>query len=179
MWVRDRAALINALDVTPEFLRTKQGDAGTVIDYRNWHLGLGRRFRSLKLWFVLRSYGAEGFRAHIRKGIKLNEYFAGLIEASANFELVTPPSFALSVFRVRALADEGNLSASQDLLTRKLYDRISVRQDIQLTQAVLEGMFCVRFAIGAARTEEKHVLAAFNVLTDEVISLLNDLRLHE
>lgn len=84
LWVRDRKYLTEALDITPPFLRTKQGDAGkslsdwylriqftmrlgTVIDYRNWHLALGRRFRSLKFWFVLRSYGVEGFQKHIRK----------------------------------------------------------------------------------------------------------------
>jgi aromatic-L-amino-acid decarboxylase len=67
LWVRDRTHLTNALDVTPEFLRTTHGDAGTVIDYRNWHLALGRRFRALKVWFVLRSYGVHGFQAHIQR----------------------------------------------------------------------------------------------------------------
>ena len=66
LWVKDRTHLTDALDVTPEFLRSKHGDAGTVIDYRNWHLALGRRFRSLKVWFVLRSYGVKGFQKHIR-----------------------------------------------------------------------------------------------------------------
>ena len=67
MWVRSRARLIDALDITPEYLRTKHGDAGTVIDFRNWHLSLGRRFRSLKLWIVLRSYGISGFQEYIRR----------------------------------------------------------------------------------------------------------------
>lgn len=75
MWIRDRNLLTDALDVTPEFLRTKEGDAGTVIDYRNWQLALGRRFRALKLWFVFRSYGIEGFQAHIRK-VKSLSFFA-------------------------------------------------------------------------------------------------------
>ncbi|KAH9044266.1 pyridoxal-dependent decarboxylase conserved domain-containing protein, partial [Lactarius hengduanensis] len=100
LWVRERKQLIDALDITPEFLRTKEGDTGTVIDYRNWHLSLGRRFRSLKLWFVLRSFGVEGFQANIRKCIALNSSFAEHIRASPIFELVTPPSFALTVFRL-------------------------------------------------------------------------------
>src|ERR1700722_14914481 len=62
LWVRDRKHLTDVLEITPKFMRTEQGDAGIVIDYRNWHLGLGRRFRSLKFWFVLRSYGVEGFQ---------------------------------------------------------------------------------------------------------------------
>ncbi|KAK0486173.1 pyridoxal phosphate-dependent transferase [Armillaria novae-zelandiae] len=67
LWVKNRKFLTEALDITPPFLRTKQGDADTAIDYRNWHLGLGRRFRSLKVWFVLRSFGVQGFQDHIRK----------------------------------------------------------------------------------------------------------------
>lgn len=65
-YVRERRDLTEALDVTPAFLRTKEGDEGTVIDYRNWQLALGRRFRSIKLWFVLRSYGVEGLQKHLR-----------------------------------------------------------------------------------------------------------------
>lgn len=102
LWVRERTLLTDALDVTPEFLRTKQADAGTVIDYRNWHLALGRRFRSLKVWFVLRSFGVEGFQAHIRKGVDLAKVFESLVEKSSLFELVTPRSFGLVVFRLRA-----------------------------------------------------------------------------
>ncbi|CAE6446326.1 unnamed protein product [Rhizoctonia solani] len=102
LWVRERTLLTDALDVTPEFLRTKQADAGTVIDYRNWHLALGRRFRSLKVWFVLRSFGVEGFQAHIRKGVELAKIFESLVEKSSLFELVTPRSFGLVVFRLRA-----------------------------------------------------------------------------
>lgn len=85
LWVRDRKNLTEALDVTPPFLRSAEGDAGSrrplvvypevanqclpgaVVDYRNWGLALGRKFRSAKLWFVLRSFGVEGYRAHIRK----------------------------------------------------------------------------------------------------------------
>lgn len=67
LWVKNRRDLTDALDVTPEFLRTKQSEAGAVIDYRNWHVALGRRFRSLKIWFVLRSYGVKGFQEYIRR----------------------------------------------------------------------------------------------------------------
>ncbi|KAG8800517.1 hypothetical protein FRC18_008007 [Serendipita sp. 400] len=66
-WVKDRTLLTDALDVTPEFLRTRHGDTGMVIDYRNWHLSLGRKFRSMKLWFVLRGFGVSGFQSHLRK----------------------------------------------------------------------------------------------------------------
>ena len=75
-WVADRAALIGALSILPEYLRNAASESGAVIDYRDWHVPLGRRFRALKLWFVLRRYGAEGLRAHIRAGVELAQQFA-------------------------------------------------------------------------------------------------------
>ncbi|GJE86309.1 aromatic-L-amino-acid decarboxylase [Phanerochaete sordida] len=175
LWVRNRRHLTDALDVTPEFLRTKQGDAGTVIDYRNWHLSLGRRFRSLKVWFVLRSYGAAGFREHIRKGIALNAHFAALVRAAPPFALVTEPSFALSVFRLApplpGVAD-GEREAALDALNRAYYARLAARPDVLLTQTVLNGTFCIRFAVGAARTTQDHVERAWGAIQEEARAAL-------
>ncbi|OCH88704.1 aromatic-L-amino-acid decarboxylase [Obba rivulosa] len=167
LWVKDRKDLTDALDVTPEFLRTKQGDAGTVVDFRNWHLGLGRRFRSLKVWFVLRSYGVEGFRNYIRQGIKLNEHFASLVRASPKFALVTPPSFALTVFRLTPSGPHTFTDSELNDLNRTFYARLSSRHDILLTQTVLNGVFCIRFAVGAARTQQEHVDRAWEILQRE------------
>ncbi|KAJ7714338.1 pyridoxal phosphate-dependent transferase [Mycena maculata] len=167
LWVRDRKSLNEALDITPPFLRTAHGDAGTVVDYRNWHLGLGRRFRSLKFWFVLRGFGVEGFRKHIRQAITLNTTFVDLLADMEIFELVTPPSLALTVFRVvppsHAQADLAALNA----LNAAFFARLAVRPDLAITQTVLNGVFCVRFAVGAARTTQAHVRAAFDVLVEE------------
>ena len=80
-WVADRAELIQALTVLPEYLRNAATESGAVIDYRDWQVPLGRRFRALKLWFVLRWYGAEGLRAHIRAGVALAAEFAGWVRA--------------------------------------------------------------------------------------------------
>ncbi|KAF8635193.1 hypothetical protein AX17_003969 [Amanita inopinata Kibby_2008] len=169
LWVRDRKLLTDALDVTPPFLRTKHGDAGTVIDYRNWHLALGRRFRSIKLWFVLRSFGAEGFRQYIRRSVKLNEYFTDLLRKSEILELVTAPSLALSVFRLNPKGRSGIEHPVTELnnLNRVFYSRVSARDDIVLTQTVLNEVVCIRFAVGAARTEHRHVEQAFKLLQDE------------
>jgi aromatic-L-amino-acid decarboxylase len=167
-WVKDRRALTDALDVTPEFLRTRQGDAGTVIDYRNWQLGLSRRTRSFKVWFVLRSFGAEGFREHIRKGIRHANTLASLIRSSDKFEFVTEPSLALVVLRL--VPPGGSESYSlEDLnaLNRDFYARISARPDIHLTQTDLAGTFCIRVAIGGQRTQEKHIRDAFDLLNYE------------
>lgn len=162
------------------------------IDYRNWHLGLGRRFRSLKLWFVLRSFGAEGFRKYIRrvrhiftflcmikadllstKAIELNNIFAGLISESKILSLVTPPSFALSVFRLVPAGVQGGLSLEAlNELNRSLFGRLSARQDIMLTQTNLNGIFCIRFVVGAARTDEQHVRNAYDVVAEEAEGVL-------
>ncbi|KAI6148331.1 pyridoxal phosphate-dependent transferase [Pisolithus tinctorius] len=179
-WVRDRASLIDALDVTPEFLRTKHGDAGgvlyflctsfshttqgTVIDYRNWHFGLGRKFRSLKLWFVLRSFGVEGFQRYIRETVKLGNMFASLIRESTEFALVTPPSLALTVFRLEPRASPPVPLAKLNELNRVFYARVSARSDIAFTQTDLSGTFCVRMAVGATRTSEDHVKHAYEIL---------------
>ncbi|KAG9102848.1 hypothetical protein FRC06_000962 [Ceratobasidium sp. 370] len=210
LWVRERTLLTDALDVTPEFLRTKHGDTGTVIDYRNWQIALGRRFRSLKVWFVLRSFGVEGFQAHIRKGIELSKLFTSLIEQNSLFELVVPRSFALTVFRLvppsglvtPALTtpigtkDESGLAQEKDLvagaspetnntraipvksktnaLNRAFYARLSARKTLLLTQTDLAGTFCVRFAVGAVRTEERHVREAVDILVEEAQATLRE-----
>jgi aromatic-L-amino-acid decarboxylase len=164
---------VDALEVTPVFLRSKQDDSGMAIDYRNWHLGLGRRFRSLKLWFVLRSFGAEGFRKHIRRAIELNNLFAGLISESKILSLVTPPSFALSVFRLvpAGVQDDLSLEALNEL-NRSLFGRLSARQDIMLTQTNLNGIFCIRLVVGAVRTDEQHVRNAYDVVAEEAEGVL-------
>lgn len=167
LWVRDRKLLTDALDITPEFLRTKHGDEGTVIDYRNWHLGLGRRFRSLKVWFVLRSYGAEGFRRYIRKCIELNNLFASYVLESPDFALVTQPSLALTVFRLQPETEQPLALQALNDLNRIFYGRLSARRDIHLTQTQLNGVFCIRLAIGAVRTDESHIKHAYDVLVEE------------
>ncbi|KAF8528411.1 pyridoxal phosphate-dependent transferase [Hysterangium stoloniferum] len=169
LWVRDRTLLTQALDVTPEYLRSKVGDEGTVIDYRNWQLPLGRRFRSLKLWFVLRSFGVQGFQAHIRKGIALSNKFSSLVKASPYFEIVTPPTLALTVFRLLPpdididRTDNASINALNRIFNRRLLDR-----DLMLTTGNVGGALCTRLAVGSQRTEEKHIDKAWEVLCAEV-----------
>ncbi|KAG9311512.1 pyridoxal phosphate-dependent transferase [Chiua virens] len=171
LWVRDRKHLTDALDVTPEFLRSKQGDAGTVIDYRNWHLGLGRRFRALKLWFVLRSYGVQGFQKYIRQTIQHNDTFVSLIKRATHFNLVTPPCLSLTVFRLEPPSQTLTL-AQLNALNLVFYARLSARHDVAFTRTDLNGMICIRCAVGAARTEERHILETFDVLCEEAENTL-------
>ena len=136
---------------------------GTVIDYRNWGLPLGRRFRSLKIWFVLRSFGVEGYRAYIRRvssrsisrsssphmvlpqSISLGEIFVERVRKHPEMlELVTSPSFSLSVFRIAPTAVP-DLSADElNDLNELYYQRLDERKDLMLTQTKLNGVHCVR-----------------------------------
>ncbi|KAL5524396.1 BZZ1 [Sanghuangporus sanghuang] len=172
LWVRDRSCLIDALDITPEFLRSKHSEEGTVIDYRNWHLSLGRRFRSLKIWFVLRSYGVQGFQEYIRRTISLNDRFVSLVQSSGELLLVTPPSFAISVFHVDAPANAEHKLATQNRLTQALHKRLGERRDIVVTKTVLNDIFCIRFAVGSARTEERHIDAAYTIIMNEARAVI-------
>lgn len=172
--VRDRTALTNALTLTPEFLRTRQGDAGSVLDMRNMQMPLGRRFRSLKLWFVLRSYGLKGFRAHLRRHIQLAEIFERELlqpteaETGFDFELVAPPAYALRVFRIRPRADAELTTEDLSSLNRAFHALLESEHshELLLTQTTLPEPvgFCLRFVVGSPWTREEHVLQAVRVL---------------
>ena len=101
LYVQNRNHLTRALSITPSYLQNDYTDSGLVTDYRDWQIPLGRRFRALKIWFVMRSYGLDGMKAHIRKSVKIGEVFKGLVEARSDlFEIIAPPRFALTCFRV-------------------------------------------------------------------------------
>ena len=153
-WTRDRAALIGALSITPEYLRNAATDAGGVIDYRDWQVPLGRRLRALKLWFVLRHYGAEGLRAHVRRGVAMAGEFAGWVEASERFELVTPRSLSLVVFRLKD-SDEANA---------ELLARVNARGRVFLSHTKVAGRYALRLAVGATHTGPAHVCLAWDEL---------------
>lgn len=105
----------------------------------------------------------------------MNEHFAKLVQASSELELVTKPSFALSVFRVRTPTKEGaGASTTADKLTRRLYERISMRKDILLTQTVINDIFCIRFAVGAARTEGRHIDSAYKLIHEETLKVIGE-----
>ncbi len=150
-WVRDRGALIEALSITPEYLRNAATDAGAVIDYRDWQIPLGRRMRALKLWFVYRHYGAEGLRAHIRRGAELAAAFEGWVRDDERFEVVTPRSLSLVCFALRAGDDA----------TRRLVAELNARGSIMVSHTRAGGRYVVRFAVGATRTERRHVERAW------------------
>ncbi len=150
-YVADRAALIKTLSILPEYLRNQATESGAVIDYRDWHVQLGRRFRALKLWFVIRHYGVEGLRHHIRRHVELARQFATWVQASERFELTVPAPLNLVCFRHKA-GDDFN---------RRLLEALNRSGAVYLTHTVLNGRFTLRLCVGQTNTEARHVAEAW------------------
>ncbi len=141
-WVRDRVALTGALSILPEYLRNAATDSGEVVDYRDWHPQLGRRFRAIKLWAVLRTYGLSGLRDHIRSGVQMAAHAADLVRADDRFELVTEPALSLVVFRLKA-GDGPTLAAMET---------VNASGEAYLSHTTVNGQAAIRIAIGSWRT---------------------------
>ena len=150
-FVADRSALIKALSVLPEYLRNQATESGAVIDYRDWQVPLGRRFRALKLWFVIRHYGVEGLQHHIRQHVAMAQDFALWVRASDRFELMAPPPLNLVCFRHRAGND----------FNQALLSRLNQSGRLYLTHTVLNGQYVLRFCVGQTHTETRHVRQAW------------------
>ncbi|MGA1871086.1 MAG: pyridoxal-dependent decarboxylase [bacterium] len=156
-YVADRKILIKTLSVLPEYLRNKATESGAVIDYRDWHIPLGRRFRSLKLWFVIRYYGVEGLRYHIRRHVELAQNFAGWIDASDHFELAAPHPLNLVCFR----------HIGGDGFNEKLLNNLNQSGKLYLTHTKIRDEYALRFCIGQTHTEEHHVHNAWQLIQKE------------
>jgi aromatic-L-amino-acid decarboxylase len=148
--------LIRALSVLPEYLRNRATESGAVIDYRDWQIPLGRRFRALKLWFVVRHYGIEGLRHHVRRHVELAQRFARWIEESQRFELAAPASLNLVCFR----------HTSGDSANERLLEKLNSGGRIYLTHTKLDGRYTLRFCVGQAQTEERHVEEAWKLIRE-------------
>jgi aromatic-L-amino-acid decarboxylase len=146
-YVADRRPLVETLSIVPPYLRNEASDSGRVVDYRDWHVPLGRRFRALKLWFVLRAYGADGLREHVREHITWARELADRLERDERFELVAPPPLALVSFRCRG----------SDAATRELAQAVNASGHSTVTASVLDGRPFIRVSIGATATRREHV----------------------
>lgn len=166
-YTRDRAALIDALSITPEYLRNPASDAGEVVDYRDWQVPLGRRFRALKLWFVMRRFGLEGLREHVRDGVAMSERFESLVRADERFEVVAKRRLNLICFRLRPR--EGESAEQSDTRNKELLDAINATGEAFLTHTVFRvgersDAFVLRMSIGGSMTAMEHVDAAWRLI---------------
>jgi aromatic-L-amino-acid/L-tryptophan decarboxylase len=156
-WVADRKALIQTLSILPEYLKNQATESGAVIDYRDWHIQLGRRFRSLKLWFVIRHYGVEGLQHHVREHVRLAQQFADWVRNNDRFELAAPAPLNLVCFRHKA-GDDAN---------QQIMDRLNQSGDLFLTHTKLNGKLTLRLSVGQMNTQAKHVERAWKRILEE------------
>ena len=147
LWVADRGPLIATLSILPPYLRNEASESGAVIDYRDWHIALGRRFRALKLWWVLRSYGARGLRHHIREHIALAEDLAARVDEHPRLERVAPVSFALVSFRHR----------DGDAATNELAAAVNATGTVHVTASLVGGRRFIRVSVGQTHTTRADV----------------------
>jgi len=160
-FVRDKAALIRTLSINPAYLQTAAG--GQVNDYRDWGIQLGRRFRALKLWFVLRSYGAEAIRDLIRNHVNWAHDLAEHIVVSSGFELVTEPRLAMFTFRPSRTDDSDEAT---DLLTDQLVAAVNDGGQTYLTRTIIDGRPAIRFQIGQTKTTWEDVQTAWAAVAE-------------
>jgi aromatic-L-amino-acid decarboxylase len=161
LYVADRAGLVQTMSIVPEYLRNKATESGAVIDYRDWQIPLGRRFRSLKLWFVLRHYGIEGLQFHIREHVRLAQEFARWLREDDRFELAAPAPLNLVCFYLKA-GDEAN---------QRLMDALNRSGDLYLTHTRLNDKLTLRMCIGQTNTTERHVRNAWRRIQEEAKNL--------
>lgn len=198
LFVRDRSHLTSALSISPSYLQNPADISGLVTDYRDWQIPLGRRFRALKIWFVLRSYGVAGLRGMVREHLRCGEVFAGLCRGEggrrAGIEVVSGSRFALTVIRVSERRREGvdedrtnkggaenppdemngfgvkvpPATEASNELTKRVYETINGRGELFLTSGVVAGVYVIRVVSASERAEEKYLERAFHIIVDTI-----------
>lgn len=165
-YVKDQDALIKTFEIHPEYLKT--GVDAQVKNFRDWGIQLGRRFRALKLWFVIRSYGVKGLQAILREHIRLAQVFKAWVEEHPKFELMAPVSFSLVCFRL----NDGREEKTLDVLNKKLLENINATRRVFLTHTTLHGRYVLRLAIGQRTTLERHVREAWELIVKKAEELV-------
>ncbi|KAM6157159.1 aromatic-L-amino-acid decarboxylase [Erethizon dorsatum] len=164
MWVKQRTDLIGAFKLDPVYLKHGHQDSGLITDYRHWQIPLGRRFRSLKMWFVFRMYGVKGLQAYIRKHVQLAHEFESLVRQDPRFEICVEVTLGLVCFRLKG----------SNQLNEMLLKRINSARKIHLVPCHLRDKFVLRFAICSREVESAHVQQAWQhiqQLADDVLRL--------
>ncbi|MEE3001891.1 MAG: pyridoxal-dependent decarboxylase [Planctomycetota bacterium] len=155
LWLKDASLLVDSMSIMPEYLRNKATESGGVVDYRDWHVQLGRRFRSLKLWFLYRVVGLEGLRTMVRKHVEITRELASWIDETDGFELAAPVPLTLACFRHEA-GDEA---------TRAIMEAVNASGSMSLTHCEVDGRFVLRLAIGQWGTTLDHVRKGWELIS--------------
>ena len=166
-FVKDPGVLIRTFEIHPEYLKT--GVDAKVKNFRDWGIQLGRRFRALKLWFVIRSYGVEGLQNLVREHIRLARIFEGWVAGTDGFELMAPVNFSVVCFRL----NDGRVEERLTELNKSFEEAINRTGKVFLTHTSLKGKYVLRMVIGSRTTEERHVIEAWNLMLETARQLLS------
>ena len=156
LFIKNRKHLISALSIMPEYLKTESSNEDKVIDYRDWQIPLGRRFRSLKLWAVIRYYGIDGLQNYIRSHIDLTQKFLSWVINDENFEVIAPAPLNLVCFRAKG----------SNKLNELLLRYINNSGEIFITHTKLNDLFTLRFCVGQTHTDIEHIKLAWKLIKD-------------
>jgi aromatic-L-amino-acid decarboxylase len=164
-FVKDREALIKTFEIHPEYLKTKEGT--TVNNYRDWGIQLGRRFRALKLWFVIRTFGVRGIQDTIRSHIRMARSIVEKIEKSRDFELLAPAPLNTVCFRYKpeGISDPGELND----LNAELLEKLNSTGKVYFTHTKLDGKYTIRFVIGQTYVTQKHVDRGWELIVEAAV----------
>jgi aromatic-L-amino-acid/L-tryptophan decarboxylase len=163
-FVADRDALTHALTILPEYLRNAATASGEVIDYRDWQIPLGHRFRSLKLWMMLRYYGVEGLRTAVRAHVALAREFLTWVQADDRFEVAAPAPLNLICFRYKGLSQQPD--AAGDAANQAIMDRVNASGRCFISHTKLAGRLTLRMCVGQEHTERRHVEQAWRLIQE-------------
>ena len=167
-FVKDSGLLKRTFEIQPEYLKT--GVDSQVKNFRDWGIQLGRRFRALKLWFVIRFYGVSGLQKMLREHIRLAMLFKDWVDEDSFFEVMAPVNVSLVCFRFN---DGKSTQQELDEANRQLLELVNVTGRAYLTHTSLRGHYVIRMAIGQSNTEEKHVREAWELIRKKAEFLIN------
>nr|ASW27173.1 TYDC1 [Viola x wittrockiana]ASW27174.1 TYDC2 [Viola x wittrockiana] len=170
LWVKTPTALTQSLSCDAEFLKNEASESKQVIDYKDWQIALSRRFRSIKLWIVIRKHGLVNLMRHIRSDVGMAKRFESLVAEDDRFEVAAPRRFALVCFRLKPPSEGGDGTE----LNRKLLCRLNQSGRAFMTHAVIGGAFVLRCAIGATLTEERHIDELWKLIQETASSIFAD-----
>ena len=155
-FVSNRKALLETLSILPEYLKSRIRKSDTVIDYRDWQIPLGRRFRALKLWFVIRHYGVQGLQAHVRKSVELGQLFKSFVEKDNRFELMAPTPLNLVCFRAKASNE----------INEALLSKLNSSGKMHLSHTKLNNKYTLRLCVGSPLTEQSNIESTWHRITE-------------
>jgi tyrosine decarboxylase len=172
LWVRDTHRLTDSLETNPEYLKNDASDSGNVTDLKDMQVGVGRRFRGLKLWMVMRTYGAAKLQEHIRSDVAMAKMFEDNVRSDDRFEVVVPRNFALVCFRIKPRG--GMTEEDADEVNRELMERLNRTGKAYLAHTVVGGKFVLRFAVGSSLQEERHVRSAWELIKKTTAEIIHE-----